>query len=172
MSIQSAGFNEKTFLDATGAPHTDMMTTTERVRKVGANQLEDVGRRACDYAGGAGALEPAGAAPGGDGENTRGGAGARPCGRFGDQHRGLCIGGEDEELRVRALGVQALERRLNELRNGRRVMRQDVQYVLIAGDSRSLPLFQVLLHQTPDFQWPATRRRGKVYLFALPHSSL
>ena len=40
--IQSAGFNEKTFLDATGAPHTDMMVTTERVRKIGANQLEDV----------------------------------------------------------------------------------------------------------------------------------
>ena len=40
--IQSAGFNEKTFLDATGAPHTDMLVTTERVRKVGANQLEDV----------------------------------------------------------------------------------------------------------------------------------
>jgi hypothetical protein len=40
--IQSAGFNEKTFLDATGAPHTDMLVTTERVRKIGANQLEDV----------------------------------------------------------------------------------------------------------------------------------
>ena len=40
--IQSAGFNEKTFLDATGAPHTDMMITTERVRKTGANQLEDI----------------------------------------------------------------------------------------------------------------------------------
>jgi hypothetical protein len=40
--IQSAGFNEKTFLDATGAPHTDMLVTTERVRKTGANQLEDV----------------------------------------------------------------------------------------------------------------------------------
>jgi hypothetical protein len=40
--IQSAGFNEKTFLDATGAPHSDMMVTTERVRKTGANQLEDV----------------------------------------------------------------------------------------------------------------------------------
>jgi hypothetical protein len=40
--IQSAGFNEKTFLDATGAPHTDMLVTTERVRKTGANQLEDI----------------------------------------------------------------------------------------------------------------------------------
>jgi len=40
--IQSAGFNEKTFLDATGAPHTDMLVTTERVRKVSPTQLEDV----------------------------------------------------------------------------------------------------------------------------------
>jgi hypothetical protein len=40
--IQTAGFNEKTFLDATGAPHSDMMVTTERVRKTGANQLEDI----------------------------------------------------------------------------------------------------------------------------------
>jgi hypothetical protein len=40
--IQSAGFNEKTFLDATGAPHTDEMTTTERVRKISPTQLEIV----------------------------------------------------------------------------------------------------------------------------------
>ena len=40
--VQSAGFNEKTFLDANGAPHTDMLMTTERIRKIGANQLEDV----------------------------------------------------------------------------------------------------------------------------------
>ncbi len=40
--IQTNGFNEKTFLDATGAPHTDMLVTTERLRKTGANQLEDV----------------------------------------------------------------------------------------------------------------------------------
>jgi len=40
--IQSRGFNEKTFLDATGAPHTDQLETTERIRKTGANQLEDV----------------------------------------------------------------------------------------------------------------------------------
>jgi len=40
--IQTAGFNEKTFLDATGAPHTDMLMTTERIRKTGANALEDV----------------------------------------------------------------------------------------------------------------------------------
>ena len=40
--IQSAGFNGGTFLDATGAPHTDEMKTTERVRKTGPNELEDV----------------------------------------------------------------------------------------------------------------------------------
>ena len=40
--VQTAGFNEKTFLDATGAPHTDMMITTERVRKISPTQLEDV----------------------------------------------------------------------------------------------------------------------------------
>jgi hypothetical protein len=39
--IESAGFNEKTFLDATGAPHSDAMTTVERLHK--ANEtLEDV----------------------------------------------------------------------------------------------------------------------------------
>jgi len=40
--IQTNGFNEKTFLDATGAPHTDMLVTTERLRKTSANELEDV----------------------------------------------------------------------------------------------------------------------------------
>jgi hypothetical protein len=40
--IVSRGFNEKTFLDATGAPHTDLLETTERIRKIGANQLENV----------------------------------------------------------------------------------------------------------------------------------
>src|SRR5215471_9294341 len=40
--IQTAGFNEKTFLDAVGAPHSDMLMTTERIRKTGANALEDV----------------------------------------------------------------------------------------------------------------------------------
>jgi hypothetical protein len=39
--IESAGFNDKTFLDATGAPHSDAMKTVERLRKTG-NQLEDV----------------------------------------------------------------------------------------------------------------------------------
>ena len=40
--IETRGFNEKTFLDATGAPHTDMLFTSVRIKKVGANQLEDV----------------------------------------------------------------------------------------------------------------------------------
>jgi hypothetical protein len=40
--IQSAGFNGGTFLDATGAPHTDELKTTERMRKTGPNELEDV----------------------------------------------------------------------------------------------------------------------------------
>jgi hypothetical protein len=40
--LESAGFNDKTFLDATGAPHSDAMRTVERLRKLGANQLEDV----------------------------------------------------------------------------------------------------------------------------------
>jgi hypothetical protein len=40
--IESAGFNEKTLVDATGAPHTDEMRTVERIRKISATQLEDV----------------------------------------------------------------------------------------------------------------------------------
>src|SRR5258708_19953499 len=40
--IETAGFNEKTFLDAAGAPHTDEMRTFERIRKVSPTQLEDV----------------------------------------------------------------------------------------------------------------------------------
>jgi len=40
--IVSRGFNEKTFLDATGAPHTDLLETTERIRKISATQLENV----------------------------------------------------------------------------------------------------------------------------------
>ena len=40
--IETAGFKEgKTFLDATGAPHSDQLKTVERIRKVG-NQLENV----------------------------------------------------------------------------------------------------------------------------------
>jgi len=38
--VESAGFNEWTFLDASGLPHSDELTTVERIRKVG-NQLED-----------------------------------------------------------------------------------------------------------------------------------
>jgi hypothetical protein len=40
--VQSAGFNGGTFLDATGAPHTDELKTTERVRKTSPTELEDV----------------------------------------------------------------------------------------------------------------------------------
>ena len=41
--IQSGGFNESTFADATGLPHSDELETTERVRKInGGKQLEDV----------------------------------------------------------------------------------------------------------------------------------
>jgi hypothetical protein len=39
--VESIGFNDRTFLDATGLPHSDEMSTVERIRKVG-NQLEDV----------------------------------------------------------------------------------------------------------------------------------
>jgi hypothetical protein len=40
--VQTAGFNEKTFLDASGAPHTDELVTTERMRKISPTQLEIV----------------------------------------------------------------------------------------------------------------------------------
>ena len=40
--VQTTGFNEKTFLDSTGAPHSDMLVTTERIKKTSANELEDV----------------------------------------------------------------------------------------------------------------------------------
>jgi hypothetical protein len=40
--VETAGFNEKTFVDATGAPHTDEMRTVERIRRVSPTQLEDV----------------------------------------------------------------------------------------------------------------------------------
>jgi hypothetical protein len=39
--VESAGFNDRTFLDASGLPHSDEMTTVERIRKVG-HQLENV----------------------------------------------------------------------------------------------------------------------------------
>ena len=42
--VTTAGFKDNpiTFLDATGAPHTDEMVTTERIRKISPTQLEDV----------------------------------------------------------------------------------------------------------------------------------
>jgi hypothetical protein len=41
--IETAGYNEETFLDATGAPHSDQMATVERIRRIsGGKQLEDV----------------------------------------------------------------------------------------------------------------------------------
>jgi hypothetical protein len=40
--IETRGFNEKTFMDATGAPHTDEMRTVERIRKISPTELEDV----------------------------------------------------------------------------------------------------------------------------------
>ena len=40
--VQTAGFNEKTFLDAAGAPHDDMLITTDHIRKISPTQLEDV----------------------------------------------------------------------------------------------------------------------------------
>ncbi|HEY6258604.1 MAG TPA: hypothetical protein VIY51_22705 [Xanthobacteraceae bacterium] len=40
--VESAGFKEKTFLDATGAPHTDELRTVERIKKISPTQLEDV----------------------------------------------------------------------------------------------------------------------------------
>lgn len=40
--VESAGFKENTFLDATGAPHTDELRTVERIRKISPTQLEDV----------------------------------------------------------------------------------------------------------------------------------
>src|SRR5262252_3732141 len=39
--VESAGFNDWTFLDASGLPHSDEMTTVERFRKI-SDQLEDV----------------------------------------------------------------------------------------------------------------------------------
>jgi hypothetical protein len=40
--VETAGFNEKTFVDATGAPHTDELRTVERIRRISPTQLEDV----------------------------------------------------------------------------------------------------------------------------------
>jgi hypothetical protein len=40
--VYTVGFNEKTLVDATGAPHTDEMTTMERIRRTSPTELEDV----------------------------------------------------------------------------------------------------------------------------------
>ena len=40
--VESAGFNEKTFIDATGAPHTDQLRTVERIRKTSPTELEEL----------------------------------------------------------------------------------------------------------------------------------
>ena len=40
--IDTAGFNTTSFLDNSGAPHSDELRTTERIRKLGNNTLEDV----------------------------------------------------------------------------------------------------------------------------------
>lgn len=41
--VETAGFNEMTFLDNSGAPHTDQLRTVERIRKInGGKELEDV----------------------------------------------------------------------------------------------------------------------------------
>ena len=40
--IETAGFNEKTFLDATGAPHSGQLRTEERIRKLEDGTLENV----------------------------------------------------------------------------------------------------------------------------------
>jgi hypothetical protein len=40
--VYTVGFNEKTLVDATGAPHTDEMTTMERIRRISPTELEDV----------------------------------------------------------------------------------------------------------------------------------
>jgi hypothetical protein len=40
--VETLGFNEKTYLDATGAPHTDELVTTERIRKISPTELEIV----------------------------------------------------------------------------------------------------------------------------------
>jgi hypothetical protein len=40
--IQTRGFNDRTFMDATGLPHTDQLLTTERIRRLSPTQIEDV----------------------------------------------------------------------------------------------------------------------------------
>lgn len=40
--METRGFKDETFLDATGAPHTDRLETTERIRRIGPTGLESV----------------------------------------------------------------------------------------------------------------------------------
>jgi hypothetical protein len=41
LMVETAGYNDQTFLDATGAPHSNQMTTVERIRRIsGGKQLE------------------------------------------------------------------------------------------------------------------------------------
>lgn len=40
--VQTGGFKDETFLDATGAPHTDRLETTERIRRISPTELENV----------------------------------------------------------------------------------------------------------------------------------
>lgn len=40
--IETNGFNQDTFLDSTGLPHSDKLVTTERIRRLNTSQLEDV----------------------------------------------------------------------------------------------------------------------------------
>jgi hypothetical protein len=41
--IETGGIKAKTFIDATGVPHSEEMTTVERIRKInGGRQLENV----------------------------------------------------------------------------------------------------------------------------------
>jgi hypothetical protein len=40
--VQTRGFKDETFLDATGTPHTDMLETTERIRRISPTELENV----------------------------------------------------------------------------------------------------------------------------------
>src|SRR6266404_7055746 len=40
--VETLGFKEQTFFNATGAPHTDELKTTEHIRRISSNQLEIV----------------------------------------------------------------------------------------------------------------------------------
>jgi hypothetical protein len=40
--VRTAGFKDETFLDATGAPHTDQLQTMERIRRISPTELENV----------------------------------------------------------------------------------------------------------------------------------